>query len=103
MITRMRAVAQTSASAAPEPAPLAEADVRLGGYLSLAGVGGLVRFVTMAEHWQWERQRLARLPNRGKDRAFFSVRVVKPSAPKHTRVIARLELPDALLKDAAAR
>lgn len=99
MIARMRAVAQSSAGASAEK----DADVRLGGYVSLAGVGGLLRFVSMAEHWDWERRRLARLPNQGKDRAVFAVRVQKSGAPSRTRVVAELKVPEAMLKDAAAR
>lgn len=99
MIARMRAVAQSSAGASAE----GDADVRLGGYFSLAGVGGVLRFVSMTEHRDWERRRLARLPNQGKDRAVFAVRVSKPRARAETRVVAELKVPEAMLRDAAMR
>lgn len=98
MLGRMRAVAKPSGRFA---FPALEApDVRFGGLLSLAGVGGLLRFITMSEHYEWERQRLARMPSRGQTRAPFWISVDKSGV---TRVVAKLELPGELVADVATR
>jgi len=49
--------------------------VRAGGYSSLAGLGGLFRFLSMSEPYRWRRSSLGRLVNRGEVPAAFSLEV----------------------------
>ncbi|MFO0567104.1 MAG: hypothetical protein U0263_15655 [Polyangiaceae bacterium] len=97
MVDRMQALVSGPARATSAELALLDApDVRLGGFVSLAGVGGLLRFVSMREHWDWRRSRLSALPQRGATRAPFTLSV---SSEGSTLVRGRLVLPPAFLKD----
>ena len=95
MVERMRTVAEPRA-AGPK---IEDPNARLGGFFSGVGLGGLMRFVTMREHWAWTRSRLGSLPNRGATPASFSLAV---DAAKPGRAVLKVELPAGLLADLQA-
>ncbi|MBI3202005.1 MAG: hypothetical protein HYZ29_10715 [Myxococcales bacterium] len=95
MVERMRALAAPRADGPKLEDPAA----RLGGFVTLAGLGGLMRFGTMHEHRAFTRSRLGSLPNRGATRARFSL-AVEPGTPGRT--VVKVELPAELLVDLQA-
>lgn len=100
MLARMRGLTRAEGRLSKAGLALLEGpDVRFGGFTSLAGFGGIVRFVSMTEHWDFERRRLGALPNRGRTPVPFALSTERSGS----RVVAKLELPAALLADLAAR
>ena len=101
MLARMAQLTKKPARPAERFPPEAwrDADVRGGGFTSLAGIGGLLRFVSMSEPWGWRRERLGRLPARGKEPMAFSFEVSR-DAP--TRLRARLWMSRGAFEDLSA-
>ncbi|MBI5534440.1 MAG: hypothetical protein HY898_17075 [Deltaproteobacteria bacterium] len=92
MVDRMAALVQGQAGGlvhAPGLEPLSSPSTRIGGFVTAAGVGGLVRFLTMREHYRWERMRVERLPGRGTARIPFAIEV-QPTSP--ARAVGKLWL-----------
>jgi hypothetical protein len=103
MVRRVTALAGTSSGA---PAGwqrfstlLGDESVRAGGFSSLAGFGGLFRFLSMSEPYRWRREYLSRLLNRGEVPAAFSLEV--RSEPR-LRADLTLMVPGAVLADLQA-
>ena len=71
--------------------------VKIGGFTTLGGIGGLLRFITMQEQWDWSRSRLTALPNHGTTRMPFSVAV------KGSNATLAVRFPRSALQDIAAR
>jgi len=95
MVERMKGLSRAP-GARPTPPLLGAPDVRLGGFISLSGVAGLMRFLTMEERWEWRRSRWASKPNGGNAGSPFSLSVTSAGV---TRVIGRLDVDARTLAD----
>jgi hypothetical protein len=80
MAALVKPAPDTTLDSLAELEPLVNGPAVLGGFVSLAGVGGLIRFLTMQEPWEWRRSALAALPSRGRSRVPFQLRIV-PDEP----------------------
>jgi hypothetical protein len=72
-------------------------DAKLGGFISLAGLGGLQRFLTMNDHAIWSRSRLAARPHKGKTRMPFRIDVAVKG--ERTTLSLSARMPRALVED----
>lgn len=72
-------------------------DAKLGGFLSLSGLGGLQRFLTMNDDTIWSRTRLAARPHKGKTRMPFRIDVGVKG--ERTTLSMSARMPRALIED----
>jgi hypothetical protein len=81
----------------PSLALLEGGDAKLGGYVSLAGLGSLQRFLTMHDAVIWDRTRLSGRVNEGKARLPFRVDVTVKGEKTTLSLSARM--PKAMIDD----
>jgi hypothetical protein len=67
--------------------PLRTGSPAAGGFLTIAGLGGLVRFVTMREYTRWERVQVDALPGRGRTPVPFWLQVDTGNPPRVTATV----------------
>lgn len=77
--------------------PLDGGDAKFGGFVSLAGLGGLQRFLTMNDYVVWSRSRLLDRPNKGKTRMPFRIDVAANG--ERTTLSLSARMPRAMIDD----
>lgn len=72
-------------------------EAKLGGFVSLGGLGGLQRFLTMNDYVIWSRSRLASRPSKGKTRMPFRIDVTANG--ERTTLSLSARMPRAMIED----